>query len=256
MVIEERNLSVAWGKAFLEVFEANEVSPLMVVIKDLDGREPIEVPSVRDALDHTLERADKGSCYTVANTIFPNGMWNPEAGREELFKRYLGILPRLRKHKGNRNGLYFERLISFGHDGSYSDGVNQLEHVIQTWNTGNPRRSALQASVFDPRRDHTNQRQRGFPCLMQLAFDPQGNGGLTITGVYVTQYIVERAYGNFLGLVRLGSFMAHEMGLTLTRVNCVATRAVLGKVPKRNLKQLAASVRDALAPFPAEVHRG
>ena len=256
MVIEERNLSVAWGKAFLEVFEANEVSPLMVVIKDLDGREPLEVPSVREALDHALETENKGSCHTVANTIFPNGMWNPEAGREELFKRYLGILPRLRKHKGNRNGLYFERLISFGHDASYSDGVNQLEHVIQTWNTGNTRRSALQASVFDPRRDHTNQRQRGFPCLMQLAFDPQGNRGLTITGVYVTQYIVERAYGNFLGLICLGNFMAHEMGLTLTRVNCVATRAVLGSVPKRNLKQLAASVRDGLAPLPAEVHRG
>ena len=255
MIIEEHNLSVAWGRAFLEVFKANEVSPLIVVIKDLDTKEPLEVPSIRAALDCTLETEGKGSCHTVANTIFPTGMWNPEAGREELFKRYLGILPRLRKHKGNRNGLYFERLISFGHNGSYSDGVNQLDHVIQTWNAGNPRRSALQASVFDPHRDHTNQRQRGFPCLMQLAFDPQGNSGLTITGVYVTQYIVERAYGNFLGLIGLGNFMAHEMRLTLTQVNCVATRAVLGNVPKRNLKQLAANVGDALASLPAEVYR-
>ena len=256
MIIEERNLSVAWGKAFLEVFEANEVSPLVMVIKDLDGGQPLEVLLIREALDHALETEGKGSCHTVANTIFPDGMWNPEAGREELFERYSRILPRLRKHKGNRNGLYFERLISFGNKGSHRDKVNQLEHVIQTWNAGNPRRSALQASVFDPHRDHTNQRQRGFPCLMQLAFDPQDNGGLAVTGVYVTQYTFERAYGNLLGLIRLGSFMAREMGLTLTQVTCVATRAVYSRVPKRNLKQLAGSVRDALAQFPAEAHRG
>ena len=34
MAIEERNLSVAWGRAFLKVFETNEVSPLLVVVKD------------------------------------------------------------------------------------------------------------------------------------------------------------------------------------------------------------------------------
>ena len=34
-----------------------------------------------------------------------------------------------------------------------------------------------------------------------------------MTGFYATQYVVERAYGNYLGLCRLGEFMAHEMGL-------------------------------------------
>ena len=256
MIIEERNLSVAWGKAFLEVFKASEVSPLVVVIKDLDGGEPLEVPSIREALDQTLEAQGKGLCHTVANTIFPSGMWNPESGRGKLFERYLRALPRLRKHKGNRNGLYFERLISFGQKDRLGDGFNQLEHVIRTWNAGNPRRSALQASVFDPHRDHTDQRQRGFPCLMQLAFDPQGNGGLALTGVYVTQYTFERGYGNYLGLIRLGNFIGHEMGLTLTKVTCVSTRAVRGDIPKRKLSPLAEMVRDSLAQFLAEEHRG
>ena len=256
MTIEERNLSVAWGKAFLEVFKASEVSPLVVVIKDLNGGEPPEVPTIRKALDQALEAQVRGSCHTVANTIFPSEMWNPELGRGELFERYLRALPLLRKHKGNRNGLYFERLISFGQSDRFGDGVNQLDHVIRTWNAGNPRRSALQASVFDPHRDHTNQRQRGFPCLMQLAFDPQDNGALAVTGVYVTQYAFERGYGNYLGLIRLGNFMAHEMGLTLTKVTCVSTRAVRGDIPKRKLSPLAEMVRDSLAQFPAEEHRG
>ena len=255
-MIEERNLSLAWAKAFLEVFKPREVSPLVVVINGISDGDPLEVPSIREALDHELEAQGHSSCRTVANTIFPNGMWNPEAGREELFERYLKILPRLRKHNGNKNGLYFERLISFGHNGGLKKNVNQLEHVIQTWNAGNPRRSALQASVFDPHRDHTNQRQRGFPCLMQLAFDPQRKDGLSVTGVYVTQYMFERAYGNILGLIWLGSFMAHEMGLTLTKVNCVATRAVLGNVTKRNLRPLTEIVRESLGPFPDEESRG
>ena len=255
-VIEESNLSVAWGKAFLGTCGVREVSPLVVVVKDIGGGEPPEVPSIREALDHSLQTEGKGSCHTVANTIFPSGMWNPDAGREDLFARYLRILPRLRKHKGNRNGLYFERLISFGHKAGPGEKFNQLEHVIGTWKGGNPRRSALQASVFNPHQDHTDQRQRGFPCLMQLAFDPQGKSGLTITGVYVTQYMFERAYGNFLGLIRLGNFMAFEMGLTLTQMTCVATRAVYGGVRKGNLNQLARSVEDTLARLSTEGGRG
>lgn len=249
MIVEECNLSVAWGKLFLKAYDANAVSPLVIVINNLDGGEEHEHLPIRSALDQVLVAERKGSCHTVANTIFPKSLWNPAAGREALFECYMNMLPRLRKHKGNRNGLYFERLISF-------HGFNQLNHVIETWHSGNTRRSALQASVFDPNRDHTNQRQRGFPCLMQLAFDPQNRGGLAVTGVYVTQYVVERCYGNILGLMWLGQFMAHEMGLTLTRVNCVATRAMRGSVPKRDLKELAETVRLSLAQMPAEMHRG
>ena len=251
VIIEQRNLSVAWGMAFLDVLKDSEVSPLVVVIKDLNGGEPPEVPSIREALDQALESGGKGSCHTVANTIFPSSMWNPQVERKILFDRYLLTLPRLRKRKGNRNGLYFERLIAFGHTGDYKDSFNQLDHVIKTWDAGNSRRSALQAALFDPHRDHTDQRQRGFPCLMQVAFDPQGKDGLAMTGIYVTQYIFERAYGNYLGLIRLGNFMAHEMGLTLERVTCVATRTVRDS-SKTSLQPLAKCVQNNLLHFEAE----
>ena len=251
VIIEERNLSVAWGMAFLDVFKDSGVSPLVVAIKDLNGGEPLEVPSIREALDQTLKSEGKRSCHTVANTIFPSSMWNPNAARGQLFDRYLMTLPRLRKHNGNRNGLYFERLIAFGPSDNRNDGFNQLEHIINTWNDGNPRRSALQASVFDPHVDHTDQRQRGFPCLMQVAFDPQGKDRLAVTGVYVTQYMFERAYGNYLGLIRLGNFMAHEMGLTLERVTCVATRTIRDR-SKTSLQSLAKCVQNNLLNLDAE----
>ena len=256
MIIEERNLSVAWGKAFLEVYKAKEVSPLVVVIKDLAGREPSEVPSMREALDQALETQGKGSCHTVANTIFPHGMWNPEVERKELFDRYLRVFPRVRRlHRGNRYGLYFQRLIAFDCDNDGQCVVNQLEHILSTWNGGNHRRTALQASLFDPRKDHTNQRQRGFPCLQQVSFAPNGTGGLDITGFYATQYVVERAYGNYLGLCRLGRFMAHEMGLTLDRMICIATPAIRDRA-KCELDPLAERVRMSLEQLRVGGRRG
>lgn len=78
MVVVERNLSVAWGKAFLKVFESNEIAPLVVVIEELDNTDPPEVPDIRRALDEGLRAEGKGlSCLQVANTIFPLSLWNP-----------------------------------------------------------------------------------------------------------------------------------------------------------------------------------
>ena len=169
MVIEENNLSVAWGKSFLEVFNATgrEISPLVVVISDLDNVESPEIQDIRDVLDSELKEKTKGlSCHKVANTIFPVSLWNLEKGRKHLYERYLEIFPSIRRHRGNSYGVYFQRLISFDYDKKTEKGeLNQLEHIISTWKRGNPRRSALQASLFDPHKDHTHQRQRGFPCL-------------------------------------------------------------------------------------------
>ena len=206
LVIKETNLSIAWGKAFLEVYQVGEVAPLIVVLTDLADRGSFEVPAIRNALDEFLEASGKASCHTLANTIFPSGMWNKHASREELFERYLRMLPSLRRlHGGNKYGLYFERLIGFGCDKEGKQGVNQLEHILSTWKRGNHRRTALQASLFDPRKDHTHQQRRGFPCLQHVSFSPTNTGGLAVTGFYATQYVVERAYGNYLGLCRLGT---------------------------------------------------
>ena len=67
----------------------------------------------------------------------------------------------------------------------------------------------------------------------------------SVTGFYAIQYIFERAYGNYLGLCRLGHFMAHEMEPRLSKVICIATPAKLD-MPKKNLKELAGLVETAL----------
>ena len=242
MVIDETNLSVAWGKAFLSVWESKEIAPLVVTIRSMGSDEPAELPTIRQDLDRTLTSLGKQSCHTVANTIFPHNMWNDALNCDLLFKRYRRLIPFLKRHPANRNGLYFQRFIAYGCDKNAKGGVNQLEHIIRVWKTGHARRTALQAAVFDPHIDHTMQRQRGFPCLQQVAFAKDDTGGLAVTGVYATQYIVEKAYGNYLGLCRLGRFMAHEMGLPFSKVTCIATPAVRGNVAKYKLNSLYENV--------------
>ena len=246
LVITEDNLSVAWGKAFLAAYDAGEVAPLVVIIDGLDDQDPPETLAIRNALDCALEIEGGGlSCGQVANTIFPMSLWNPMRSRYDLYERYYKILPRIRKHRRNRNGVYFQRLISFGDNGE----VNQLDHIIKTWKKGNHRRTALQASLFDPHTDHTDQRQRGFPCLQQVAFARVGVDGLSVTGFYATQYMFQRAYGNYLGLCQLGQFMAHEMNLRLHQMVCIATPAMRGGT-KRRLSDLASHVEEALTFHP------
>jgi len=143
----------------------------------------------------------------------------------------------------NRYGLYFERLVAFG-----PQKINQLDHIIQTYRGGNHRRSALQASIFDPSVDHTNQRQRGFPCMQHVIFAPYGDHELAITGFYATQHLFERAYGNYLGLCNLGRFVAHELDLHLTQMTCVAGVAKIGNVNKGDLRDLWRKLEDIMQP--------
>jgi thymidylate synthase len=243
--IENSNLSLAWAEAFLALMQpgCTEITPLAVTVRISDGGNIDEHEGIRQLIDNAL--ADhKSSCNTVANTIFPKSLWNPKRDRTLLYERYLKYAwPRVRKCQANYRGTYFHRLVAF--DNGNDEPVNQLEHVIRTWQKGNHRHSALQLSVFDPRRDHTDCRQMGFPCLHQVCFTPlgtNGRAGLAVTGFYATQHILEKAYGNYLGLSRLGHFVAHETNLRLVRMTCIAASGRLGNVEKKDLRPFAAQL--------------
>jgi len=245
LCIAEENLSVAWARAFLAAMEhgVEEVAPLVIAVTGFAGGVVRENLTIRQALDATLDQHNTGlTCETVARTIFPRGLWNPARPRAELYERYLKILPRIRKCRGNQYGVYFERMIAHG-----QSRKNQLEHVIQTYAGGNHRRTALQAAILDPATDLTDQRMRGFPCLQQVAFVPSSEGGLRVIGFYPRQYIFERAYGNYLGLCWVGRFIAHELGLELKEMQCFIGVATLGDLGKTALQPLATTLSKLLA---------
>jgi hypothetical protein len=216
-VVEEPNLSLAWGQGLRLVARRgqHEIGSLMIAITGFDAEgKCVEDPAVRAAVDVLLRARGHQSVETVANTIFPGSLWNPGAPRSDLFDRYRRLLPKLRKVRANIHGLYFERMMLGGPGGN----ENQLEFAIRTY-TGRAavRRSVLQIGLFDPGQDHSASALRGFPCLQHIAFAPTKDG-LFLNAFYATQYMVERAYGNYLGLCRLGRFVGQELGIPLARV--------------------------------------
>ncbi len=249
--VEERNLSHAWARALRLVTKRGrkEIAPLIVSVTGFHRTGlPVEDASIRTVLDDVLARAGKHLCATVANTIFPESLWNPGRGRARLFQRYCRILPSLRHAlHSNSRGLYFDRLISGGPAGK----ENQLDFAINTYMKRiGVRRSVLQASVFDPHRDHSSAAQLGFPCLQHVTFAPTV-GGLCLNAFYATQYMVERAYGNYLGLCRLGRFMAHELDMRLTRMTCFTGIAECDTA-KKHLESIFEVINGALGPAVAK----
>jgi len=247
-IIEETNLSHAWSRAFLHVIEnsGKEISPLLITLTGFNNGIPNEDQAIRYALDNCLKINNEQSVNTVANTIFPASYWRSK-NRNKLFDTYLKILPRIKALAPNKNhrGLYFERLIAFG---SESNPINQLEHIISMYKSRpGVRRSMFQASIFDPAQDHNSTAQLAFPCLQHVSFVPQKNS-LIMNAFYATQQLFNKAYGNYLGLCRLGDFMAHEMGLSFERMNCFVGVAKMDNIPKKcpTLEELKKLARQAV----------
>jgi hypothetical protein len=238
-VVKADSISDAWKHVVSMCLESREHQVHALSVEIVCGKE-IDDLKFRNRVNHALVAAEKATVDTIARTIFPIGLWNPRRPRSELFERYMKILPKLRRYALNRRGLYFERLINYPRDRERTNVMNQLEFIIHTYvEKRNHRRSALQASLYNPFLDASNSPRLGFPCLQQVGFVPTGGRDLTVFGFYPVHYIFERAYGNYLGLAHLGQFMAREMGLNLTRVVCAAAvanfEASVSKVRTLNL---------------------
>jgi hypothetical protein len=260
-VVSDTDLARAWAIIFLRILDGRgtEVSPLVLSLSGFDEEGRIsETAPVRAALDQLLAQKRKTSVEDVAYTIFPERLWQI-AGRDRarLFELYKGVYPRYvaMNRRANGRGLYFERLTMFGDDVP-CDG-NQLEWILSQYNSRSGiRDSMFQAAVFDPARDHIKNARVGFPCLQHVSFVPTGDG-LVVNAFYATQYVFDKAYGNYLGLAQLGAFMAREMGLSLARLNVTVGVAKLDGVSKSDasLKPLIAAARAALStPSTVSVH--
>jgi len=227
------NLSHAWANALLKCYDSpgGILSPAVVYFPAFSHNGLLEIAEVRAILDSQLADPSKfidnqSVIETIAGTIFPEAVWrNCRGDRQAFYKIYKDMLPFIRHKQSNRRGVYFQRMIAYPSD-TAKEPINQLEHIITTWLSGNHRHSALQAGIFDPRSDHSNAPLQGFPCLQQVAFHANGSNGkdgLSVVAFYANQTVQEKAYGNYIGLYRLGLFMAGEMGLQLKDIVCIAS---------------------------------
>lgn len=253
LLFNETNLSSAWAKIFLHLVDhsGHQATPLILSLTGFgeDGL-PQEDSTLTTALDRLLaaKQPAQRSIEDVAFTIFPQRMWKIAGyDRFKLYALYKAVFPRYQamNRKGNNRGLYFERLISFGRG---PENGNQLEWLISQHNSRDRvqvRKSMLQASIFDPERDHVPDAQLQFPCLQHVSFVPTDKG-LVVNAFYATQQILIKGYGNYLGLAHLGAFVAKEMNMKLSRLNVtVGVAKFKGKDLSENPEELAALVAAA-----------
>lgn len=243
-LITESNLSTAWARAYLHAHDGAS-DTLVVAIRDFDGDIPAQDALIATELDKHLSRLQIPTFAQTALTIVPYDKWLREEkiSIEELTTWYLeSMLPRLKARcTKNRRGTYFERLVSYSginRKGGREEArtVNQLAHVVDLWKKkaansrpSRPRQSALQLACFDPAKDDTGSALLGFPCLQQISFTYHETGSLEVNAYYPTQYLFDRAYGNYLGLCQLGHLVAHSLGVKLTRFTCFTARPEVGE---------------------------
>lgn len=250
------NLSLGWASVLDRLARpgVEAISPLTLSITGFnDQGVAAEVPAIRAAVDTLLAAKGKRDVENVAWTIFPERYWQmAEGNRAEFFKIFLEAFPRIQDYnpQNNKRGSYFQRMIDFEGSGA---GFNQLAWVLDEYDR-NPsgRRSKWQATTFDPYRDMLTTAQLEFPCLQQVSFTFSGDDGLIANAFYATQQIVHKGYGNYLGLGRLGTFMASQMKRRLERLNIFVGIAKMDKIGKTDgdFATMLATVRAELEAAP------
>lgn len=241
-LITETNLSIAWARALLHVLDGAD-DALLVAIRGFDEDLPPEDSVIATALDEQLSANNIPRIAHTALTIVPYERWL-RRGRpsvEDLAGWYLAeLLPRLKARcPANRHGTYFERFVSYSgirqNNGKMEQRtINQLSYIIDFWKQAaksnrRPRQSALQLACFDPAKDDTGSALAGFPCLQQVSFTYHESGTLEVSAYYPTQYLYDRAYGNYLNLCQLGHVIAHALGVKLTRFTCFIAHPEVGR---------------------------
>jgi hypothetical protein len=212
-----------------------------------------EDPAVRAALEQILAKHGLQPVSTVANTIFPAAIAQTSSDHLELSRRYVAMLPTLKRLSPTKNdrGTYFGRLVAFpGAKGR----VNQLDTIItrllserakQGASTG-PLTAAYEAGFIDPgpesitgqagscvtaaapvRVPGRDNRFPGFPCLSHCSFQLDREGTLHALAHYRSQLMAERAYGNYLGLGQLLGYIAEQAGLRCGELTAAAGYAQL-----------------------------
>lgn len=243
--IVDDNLSRAWAKTIQHIQQhpQKEITPLILSLTGFDTNgQPNEIEGFSNELDRLLVQRKYRKIEDVANTIFPKRLWQTcENDRQKLYNRYQKVFETYKNYnpRENNRGSYFERLINYGND---NNRINQLEWIISQQNSRKGvRRSMLQASIFDPYKDHVATAQLQFPCMQHMSFEPTQEG-LVVNAFYATQQLFIKAYGNYLGIAQLGAFMAREINMPLYKVNVFVGIAKLEKIPKNDvqLKNLVA----------------
>jgi thymidylate synthase len=248
--IHAHNLSLGWLDAleYLLVCGGKDTN-VIVEIEQVDK----EDMSIRQFLDDFLQKKSTHAgeeffpVTTVANTLFPEALYEPRRGQEArsfLYQMYAQSFAVTKRLPANRYGTYFQRMIAWPTKNEKKSGdVNQLEIIINRLRSGlsrqNPLSSAYEIGISDVEdmdldvsatgeiriyQPDCDRRLMGFPCLSHISLT-LSKGKLHLTALYRNQYFIHKAYGNYIGLSRLLRFLCQEVGCETGELMCIASHA-------------------------------
>lgn len=214
------NAVAAWKLGAQAVLNHGDVDNLSVTVEA-----PLTLaPAALATWNPQSVSAQADDVFSVANTIFPASLAARSADKDELYRRYLMIMDRMRNRAGGFRvwGTYFERLTNFG-----ALRVNQLDRVIEKLNTWpNTSRTGLVFHLSSPETDAP--RTRGGPCWHFGELLCHRDGTTDLLAMYRNQDYFNKALGNFLGLGQLLGFVCQQSGRQPGKLICNAAHAFNG----------------------------
>lgn len=257
ITITAQDMSTAWLETVQAVRSEPDGHAFQAVTRIAEPS--VERPEVRSAVDALLADRDKAPVLTVANTIFPAGMAATSATPAALVARYRAALPTLRHlHHDNHRGTYFGRIVSYDAPSGPVDQLGNLINKLRSEHANPAPKTARYEIGLDEPEDVLDEADAaeggvvqvyaagrdnsimGFPCLSFCSFQLD-DGRLHLVAQYRSQRLVQRGYGNYLGLARLQGYVAEQAGLTPGGLMVVASR-IEADITKRRLQALLQSL--------------
>jgi thymidylate synthase len=212
--VEASTLSEGWlgAASLLRNAPGKKAVHLMVRIVDPTA----EVDEIRAAAAELMTAEGKRApIETVRTTIFPARWAERHPAPEDLAVHYRENYSELCGFAQNQHGTYFGRVVAYPRDEAEEDLADQLNETVQKLIKeqiqGN-KSSRYEINIYNER--HDGQRSMGFPCLAHLSVHMHEEV-LHMQAVYRNEFIVERGYGNFLGVAELQAFIAKSVGLEI-----------------------------------------
>lgn len=213
-MIEANSVSEAWLDA-VELLARPGTSKAVHLVARI--RQPtLEIEAIRHEADKLVASKPKlWPIDTTRNTLFP-ASWarrHPEPADLAAYYRSRYFAPDgLMSYRNNERGTYFGRIVAYPRgQGPPGDQLTDTVRKLRDEVAGSNKSSRYEINIYC---ESIDRNPISFPCLAHVSVHMH-DAALHMQAVYRNEFLVARAYGNFLGLGQLQQYIATAAGLDL-----------------------------------------